>query len=259
MKIGVIISSFRLPTDEALERAKAVGADGVQLWNVGGDLDPHNLDKEGRLRLRRRIESLGLEISATCADYGHSFAEADAMGWLVPRMEAQVDLAAELGVAVVTTHVGVVPEGKSDPARKRMLEALDAVASYAAPRGVQLATETGPESPMALAAFLRELGNAGVAVNYDPANLVMNGFDHIAGVQQLAKWIVHTHAKDGVRGADGSKREVPLGQGQVGFPAYLSALRAIGYDGYLTVEREVGDKPEADISAAVSYLRALGV
>jgi len=259
MKIGVIMSSFRLPADEALAKSAEVGADGVQLRNERGELAPDNLTAQDRKALRQRLADLGLEISALCADYGQSYARAKELGWLLPKMKAVVDLAADLEVGVVTTHIGKVPPNSDDPDWDRMAGALEEIGSYAAPKGVRLATETGPEEPELLARFLRELDNDGLAVNYDPANLVMNGFDHLEGVRILAPWIVHTHAKDGVRHADGSRAEVPLGEGAVDFPRYLQELRGAGYDGYLTIEREVGDDPEKDIRAAVSFLRSLGI
>ena len=50
--------------------------------------------------------------------------------------------------------------------------------------------------------------------------------------------------------------EVPLGEGAVDWPRYLAALDEIGYRGYLTIEREVGPDPAADIAMAVRFLRA---
>ena len=52
-------------------------------------------------------------------------------------------------------------------------------------------------------------------------------------------------------------REVPLGQGQVPWQEYLAALREIGFDGFLTIEREVGENPDADIRMAADFLRDL--
>ena len=49
--------------------------------------------------------------------------------------------------------------------------------------------------------------------------------------------------------------EVPLGEGNVPFDAYLKALEDIGYKGFLTVERECGDDPYADIQMAVNFLK----
>jgi len=62
--------------------------------------------------------------------------------------------------------------------------------------------------------------------------------------------------KDGIR-VDGNAAEVPLGEGSVDFPEYLARLGATGYDGFLTVEREVGDDPVTDIVKAVEFLRTL--
>ena len=49
--------------------------------------------------------------------------------------------------------------------------------------------------------------------------------------------------------------ETPLGTGNVAWDNYLKALADIGYDGYLTIERECGDNPAADIELAASFLR----
>ncbi len=51
-------------------------------------------------------------------------------------------------------------------------------------------------------------------------------------------------------------REVPLGTGQVIWDEYLAALRKVGYDGFLTIEREVGEDPKADIVMAVEFLKS---
>ena len=52
-------------------------------------------------------------------------------------------------------------------------------------------------------------------------------------------------------------KEVPLGQGGVNFPTYLDELAKTGYKGYLTIEREVGENPYADIEVAVNFLKGL--
>ena len=114
MKIGVILSSFRLPPYQALERAAGLGADGVQLWCASGELTAEALAADDRRRLRRRIADLGLEVSALCADFGQSYVRARELEWLVPRTKAAVGLAADMEVDVITTHIGVVPHDRSD-------------------------------------------------------------------------------------------------------------------------------------------------
>lgn len=137
------------------------------------------------------------------------------------------------------------------------------------------AIETGPERAATLKGFLDGLHSTGVAVNLDPANFVMvTGDDPVQAVYTLKDYIVHTHAKDGRRLryvepeiiyglaeeemlGSSSFIELPLGEGDVDFPNYLKALDEIGFHGFLTIEREVGDDPARDIGLAVRFLNDL--
>ena len=240
LKIGVIQPSFRLPLKEALEKAREVGADGVQLWVASGELDPDNLSDSGKKDLLHYLEANKLEISAVCGDIG-GFAHAEGLEERIAKTKRIVDLAIELETPIITTHIGTIPEDWRET-------------KYAEERGAFLASETGPESPELMKEFLDAVQSKGIAVNYDPANLVMRGFDYLGGVKVLAPYIVHTHAKDGVR-RDGRGREVALGDGDVKWDAYIAEMKAIGFKGFFTIEREVGDDPVADIKKAVEFLR----
>ncbi len=245
-----------MPTRAALRKARELGAHGVQLWIVDNDLDPRYLSKSGRDELITYMAAIPLERSALCGDIG-GFADPATVDERIARTKAMLDLCVDLFTPILTTHIGVVP--KDAQAYAGLLEAVREVGNYAAERGCCLATETGPEEPESLARFLEATASPGAMVNYDPANLCMNGFDHVRGVDVLKPYIVHTHAKDGIyRSAlEGGYREVALGQGDVDFPTYLAALRHAGFDGYFTIERECGDDPVADISEAVAFLRTL--
>ena len=279
-KIGVLADSFRLPPEQAIRKVREVGADGFQLYVVHGDVTPEAMDADARRKFREFVDSLGLEISALCGDLGgHGFQRPDENEWKIERSKRIVDLAADLGVSVVTTHIGVVPEDAGSERWKIMQDACNEIGDYAEERGVRFAVETGPETAERLRAFLDSLSTKGVGVNLDPANLVMvTGDDPVRAVYTLAPYIVHTHAKDGVKlapcdpeevynafaegGIEGFDfgrlfNEVPLGEGQVGFKAWISALHEIGYRGFLTIEREVGENPEADIRKAVEFLRGV--
>lgn len=253
MKIGIIADSLRMELRAALRKAKDLGADGVQLWVVNNDLDPRTLTKSGREDLMTYMASLSLERSALCGDIG-GFTNPATLDENIARTKQMFDLCVDVQTPILTTHIGVVPEDAAGQAYTGLLAAVREVAVYAAERGCCLATETGPESGAALAAFLRAVGSPGARANYDPANLCMSGFDPVGDVHELKDFIVHTHAKDGVAGRG---EERPLGRGDVDFQGYLAALRAIGYEGYLTIERECGDNPVDDITESAAFLQKL--
>lgn len=273
-KIGVITDSFRTGFREAVEKAAKVGAEGIQFYATKGDMSPENLDANRRKEILSMLDSYGLSISAVCGDLGgHGFMNEEENKRRIEKSKRIMDLARELNANVVTTHIGVVPEDSSHPRWEIMRKACQVLAEYGDSVGAYFAIETGPEKAVVLKNFLDSLDSRGVRVNFDPANLVMVvGDDPAEAVFTLKDYIVHTHAKDGimlfnkgpeivygVREDDNPSvkafREVPLGEGGVNFTNYLKALKTIGFDGYLTIEREVGDDPEKDIIKAVQFLK----
>ena len=98
----------------------------------------------------------------------------------------------------MTTHIGVVPKDPQAEQYKIMQEACFELSAYADGLNAHFAVETGPETSLILKGFLDSLNSRGVAVNLDPANLVMvAGDDPVQAVYNLKDYIVHTHAKDG--------------------------------------------------------------
>ena len=278
--IGVLLESFRTDRKTAIEKAAALGLNGIQMFATRGENSPENLSKNDRKELLDMVKSSGLCFSALCGDLGEGFFRPERNPILIEKSKRIMELAKELETDVVTTHIGVVPEDKNHDRYKIMHEACHELAEYADSVGAHFAIETGPETSAVLKNFLDDLHSTGVAVNLDPANLVMvTGDDPVQAVYNLKDYIVHTHAKDGVqlrkenpeilygvlpksntdieaeiqKGA--AFKEVPLGTGNVPFENYLKALEDIGYKGFLTIEREVGENPAADIETARDFLR----
>lgn len=273
--IGVMLESFRQPTPVALKKAREIGAKGIQMYAVDGEHAPEQLTGEKRRQLLDMVKSEGLVFSALCGDLGKGFHNAELNPELIERSMRILDLAKDLETDIVTTHIGVVPADPNHERYKIMQEACFKLAEYADSLDAHFAIETGPEESATLKQFLDGLHSTGVAVNLDPANLIMvTGDDPVQAVHNLKDYIVHTHVKDGVRNyyrdpeevyglveaemlASPSFAELPLGQGGVDFKNYLKALDEIGYHGFLTIEREVGDDPEGDIRLAVDFLNGL--
>lgn len=273
--LGVLLDGFRTDVRSALKLAQQVGAQGVQIYSTKGETAPENLSTAQRRELLDLVKSHGLTVSALCGDLGSGgFTRPQANAEKIERSKRILELAKDLETDVVTTHVGVIPADSALPRYQVLQEACGALAEYADSLEAHFAIETGPETALTLKAFLDSLGSKGVAVNLDPANFVMvTGDDPAAAVHTLKDYIVHTHAKDGRRiwyrdpeevygmveshiVTGPSFEELPLGDGTVDWDAYLAALRAIGFGGFLTVEREVGDNPYADIAHAIEFLKA---
>ena len=286
MKIGVIVDSFRRDFRASVEKAAAVGADGVQIGAkfLIGKEDPlaekYNLGDVSVTipEAKKILDANGIKVSAICGDFGcDMYYTRDRE--LIDTEKRLLEMAFELGTNIVTTHIGVVPETENCPQYESMHEVCYELAEYAKSLKGHFAVETGPEKSDRLKGFLDNLGSNGVAVNLDPANLIMcAGDDPVVAVHNLRDYIVHTHAKDGVqhkpfdtrlvyaaryyglekvKGRDNFYSELPLGEGGVKWNEYLAALREIGFDGYLTIERECGDTPEEDIIKAVKFLDSI--
>jgi Xylose isomerase-like TIM barrel. len=250
-----------------------MGAQGIQVHATSGELSPEELVGAKRREFLQMVKDHGLIISALCGDMGYGFGDVERNPQLIERSKRILDMAKDLETDIVTTHIGVVPNDPSHDRYKIMQEACYSLAQYADSVDAHFAVETGPETAEVLKIFLDSLGSTGVAVNLDPANLVMVAADDpVQAVYTLKDYIVHTHAKDGVQffykdpeivyhivedkeNLGKSYQEVPLGEGDVDFKNYLKALDAIGYHGFLTIEREVGENPVEDIKKAVDFLK----
>ncbi len=278
MKIGVITDCFNKSHFDGIKIASELGLDGVQIYATTGEFSPY-LSKDEKESYKKLLTEKNLVVSALCGDMGgFGFEKEEDNPERIEKTKEIVDLAVEFGTNVVTTHIGVIPEDKNNPRYKVMLDALTKCGLYAKSKGVTLAIETGPEKAKVLLQFLQDT-KGGVGVNLDPANFTMvTNQDAVEAVYILKDYIVHTHAKDGILldknqnptevyhafaigGVDALNackgfKEVPLGEGQVDWDNYIKALKEIGYNGYLTIERECGANPIKDIEKAVDFIKS---
>ena len=280
MKIGVITDCFKKTHEDGIALAASIGLSGVQIYATTGAFSPETLSEEKKAEYKALLSEHGLVVSALCGDMGgYGFEIEKDNAERVEKTKRIVDLAVEFGAKVITTHIGVIPDDKTNPKYKVMLDALTECGIYASSKGATLAIETGPEKAATLLSFLKDT-KGGVGVNLDPANFTMvTGQDAVEAVYMLKDYIVHTHVKDGrmldknqkpeevyhafaVGGVDALNAckgfiELPIGEGDVDWKNYIAALREIGYTGFLTIERECGDNPIDDIKMAAEYVKNL--
>lgn len=89
--------------------------------------------------------------------------------------------------------------------------------------------------------ILETANSKGLAVNFDPANLISDVNENPGeGLLLLKDYIVQTHIKDckEVKSDRSTKYiEVAVGNGEVDFDIFFKVLDKIGFDGYNIIER----------------------
>ena len=184
----------------------------------------------------------------------------------VQEMKEISDFAKILGCETVALHIGFVPQNASSESYQDLLDATRDLLDHVAANSQQLNLETGQESADHLLAFIADVGRDNLFINFDPANMILYGTGApIEALQKVGHLVRSIHCKDATWAAPKNRgtewgTEVSLGEGDVGMETYLRTLDELGYEGPLTIEREIANDQErqkADIGQAVRLLREL--
>jgi len=176
-------------------------------------------------------------------------------------LRAGADFAKKVGVPSIATHVGFIPEDPNDPRYMGTIDALKDIAGYCRSLDLQFWFETGQETPVTLLRAIEDIGTDNLGINLDPANLLAYGkANPIDALDVFGKYVRGVHAKDGEYPANGRDlgREKALGEGRVDFPRLVPKLKSLGFQGALTIEREIsGTQQIEDIRRAIRLLEPL--
>jgi len=270
--IGIFTSvgaGLGLPLPIAVE----LGISSIHLHTPSGD----SRTPEHAGRLASELSEAGITVSCLFAGFeGESYADiptvVSTVGLVNPETQAErvaelrqiADFGKLLEVPAIGLHIGFVPHETDSAAYLELVQILRDVADHCAAHGQALHLETGQETAVALVAFLQAVDRENLFVNFDPANMILYGAgEPLPALELLGPYVRSVHCKDAVwsdqRGVTWGE-EVPLGEGDVDMEAYLRTLAAIGYEGPLTIEREIPQEPErqrAEIGQAVELLNSL--
>ena len=98
-------------------------------------------------------------------------------------------------------------------------------------------------------------------VNLDTANVILYGkANPVDALEVFGKYVKNLHAKDGNWPTNGHEigNETKIGDGKVDFVGVFKKLHELGYDGYVTIEREIhGDQQIKDILESREYLNGI--
>jgi len=269
MVVGVLVE-LCTDVEVSIEKVNKLGMSSCQLCNWEQELYTPELAE----RTVAACGHFGVTISTLWAGWSgpkvwNFYEGPTTLGLLPVEYQAQrvadlkrgADFAKLLGVDQVATHAGFIPENPNEPGYAGMIEALREVAKYLGDMGKRFLFETGQETPVTLIRAFEDIGERKLGVNLDPANLMMYGkANPVDALSLLGKYVMDVHAKDGAYPAEGRELgpEYALGEGLVNFPALVAGLKAHGYDGALTIEREIsGEAQLRDILSAKAFLETL--
>lgn len=153
-----------------------------------------------------------------------------------------MNFAAELGVGTVLSHIGYVPDNSLDATYIQVLNSIRTLIPVLQRNKQVFTFETGEMLPLTLKMFVQTLGEEWFGVNLDPGNFLMNGrANPVDALTMLAPHIKGVHAKDATypKGTSPKGEEMPLGKGEANFEGIIRGLKAIGYQGEITIENEM--------------------
>jgi sugar phosphate isomerase/epimerase len=239
---------------------------------------PESRTEENAVRFLHRLRELGITLTAVFGGFdGESYADIPTTQHtvgLVPaatrqarvhEMKEIADFAKRLGCPVVALHIGFIPHADpTDATYQEILQVTREICDHCKANGQNLHLETGQETADGLLQFLADVQRDNLFVNFDPANMILYGTgEPIAALKKIAPYVRSIHCKDALWSDQPGVtwgQEVPLGQGQVNIETYLRTLQEIGYNGPLTIEREIPQEParqKAEIGGAVDLLSRL--
>jgi sugar phosphate isomerase/epimerase len=228
-------------------------------------------------RFLARLRELNITLTCVFGGFeGESYADIPTVSrtvGLVPRetraarvkeMKEIADFAKLLGCRCVALHLGFVPHDVADPLYAEVIDVARDICDHCQANGQALHLETGQETADGLVKFIEDVKRDNLFINFDPANMILYGTgEPIEALRKVGKYVRSIHCKDGKWAKNPGQewgQEVPLGDGDVGMENYLRTLKEIGYEGPLTIEREIPQEPErqkAEIGHAVRLLTAL--
>ena len=271
MKIGTCVVFDRMDTIAGKFRTlRESGFESCQLlcWV------PALWTDENREKLRELLQANGVTVSAFwCGWEGPcvwDFYEGQRTLGLVPpeyrtmrirNLCDGADFARGLGITDVVTHMGFIPENPFDPEFGPFCDAVRQVAEHLKENGQYLLFESGQETPVTMLRCFETVGCDNLGVNLDTANLILYGkANPVDALDVVGRYVRNLHAKDGCYPTNGHDLgvETRIGDGRVDFRALFEKLHALGYNGAVTIEREIdGEQQAADIRYARDYLQAI--
>lgn len=251
-------------------------------------IDAEGLTPEKAREINDLLASRGIKISALGYYPNTMDPDLEKRAKYVAHLHALIDAAAMLGVDLVTTFLGRVPDKNLEDNLEIVKEVWPPILDHAKEKGIRIAIENCPmlftrdewpggqnimTSPANWRKVFEILPYDNFGINYDPSHFVWQMIDYIKPIYEFRDKIFHVHYKD-IKLLHDKLEDVgimayPLeymrpklpGLGEIDWGKYVSALTDIGYNGDTVIEVEdksyegsIEDSKRA-VAQSAKYLR----
>ena len=259
--LGIWRGQTQLSVDEFLVKAKELGYEGVMLVAKRPHVSPHDYDKAARVRLKAKIDSLGLTLVGL-AGYTDFTAGIDKPG--IPNVEIQAawvgeiaELAQDLGTKMVRVFTGYERPGiPYDKQYAEVVAGLKMAGKLAAQYDITLVVQNHHDIALhhnAMYWLLKEVNLPNVMAGWDAWSPVLEGLSKEElreSILKMKPYLVNTIAADyqahprftyennltNYSAQQPVMRAVPMGQGIIDYKTWFETLKEIGYQGWVVYE-----------------------
>lgn len=259
---------------------------------AGSDIDVANLTQEEADAIMKKVTDAGLKITSLAYYDNNLDRDPEKRAFVNHHTLKCIDAAAMLGVDSVGTFVGRNIDKSISNNFPEFQEVFSKIVGYAEEKGVKVIIENCPMegwqveglpgtisfSPELWDEMFRLVPNKNFGLNFDPSHLYYQLIDYIPLIDKYKDRIFHVHAKDaelfedqlayyGIynshfrKEGEGWWRFRMPGLGKVDLKGMVEALRAIGYDGVISIEHEdllyegSNEKVYEGLELGLSYLQ----
>jgi len=252
-----------LPLYRVIDKAKELGYDGIELMAKRPHASPLDLNDSERKRVREYISSkeLLLPCIAGYQDFSDDHLHAD-----IPKGEKEllylresIRIARDLGAKILRIYSSFLyADVQRSLLWKQCITYLKEGVKYAEDSNVTLALQNHSEltiNHLDILEMIDEVRSSHLKIALDPPYICMTGIPYDQAVQECKNFIVYSTTSDFIRIPTPintripgflhysagflllhRKKTVPVGEGEVNYRSFFSALKKIGYNDYLAYE-----------------------
>ncbi|TFW54142.1 sugar phosphate isomerase/epimerase [Bacillus sp. 007/AIA-02/001] len=240
-KLGMFLNTKYIEVNEGIQKAREWDLEYIQLYAMNPTFNLANISKKQWNTLKENLSFNEIQVPSLAISFGENGIIGTEAECVIESFKYITDKGLRLGANIVTAHIGKIPDDENSEYYDKMLRVCNEIGDLAFRFGGFFAIETGSEKAIVLKRFLETANSKGLAVNFDPANLISDVNENPGeGLLLLKDYIVQTHIKDckEVKSDRSTKYiEVAAGNGEVDFDIFFKVLDEIGFDGYNMIER----------------------